>query len=92
MLQRDLSGSKKKMRMNKEFADNLTRLTLSIPKVDFGIRCELIMDIVRGDGAKIGFQRLEEVTPYLGKGVIGVGLGESEQKFPADPYAPLQGS
>ena len=56
---------------------------------DFGIRCELIMDIVRGDGVKIGFQRLEEVTPYLRKGVIGIGLGGSEQKFPADPYGPV---
>jgi adenosine deaminase len=56
---------------------------------DCGIQCELIMDIVRGDGPDVGMQRLEEVTPYVGKGVIGIGLGGSEQKFPADPYAPV---
>jgi adenosine deaminase len=31
-------------------------------------------------------ERLDEVTPYLGKGVIGIGIGGSEQLFPADPY------
>jgi len=54
---------------------------------EFGIRCELIIDLVRDYGPEIGMQRVEEVTPYLGKGVIGVGLGGSEQEFPADPYA-----
>ncbi|MEW6456662.1 MAG: adenosine deaminase [Acidobacteriota bacterium] len=54
---------------------------------DFGIRCELIIDLIRDHGPEIGMQRLEEVTPYLGKGVIGIGLGGSEQDFPVDPYA-----
>lgn len=56
---------------------------------DFGIQSELIVDIIRGDDPEIGMQRLEEVTPYLGKGVIGIGLGGSEQKYPADLYAPV---
>jgi adenosine deaminase len=56
---------------------------------DFGIRCELIVDIVRGDGVEVGMQRLDETEPYLGKGLIGIGLGGSEHKFPADPYAPV---
>ena len=56
---------------------------------DFGIRCELIVDIVRGDGVDVGMQRLDETEPYLGKGLIGIGLGGSEQKFPADPYEPV---
>jgi adenosine deaminase len=56
---------------------------------DFGIQSELITDIVRGDGVDICMQRLEEVTPYLGKGVIGIGLGGNEQKYPADLYAPV---
>lgn len=76
------------------------RLGLSVQKIteymikgkqraynDFGIRSELILDLVRNHGPDVGIQRLEEVTPYLGKGVIGIGLGGSEQKFPADPYA-----
>ena len=54
---------------------------------DFGIRSELIVDLIRNHGPDVGMQRLEDVTPYLGKGVIGIGLGGSEQKFPADPYA-----
>lgn len=53
---------------------------------DFGITCELIVDLIRDHGPEIGMQRLDEVTPYLGRGVIGVGLGGSEQMFPADPY------
>jgi len=56
---------------------------------DFGIRSELIVDLVRDHGPKVGMQRLDEVAPYLGKGVIGIGLGGSEQSFPADPYAPV---
>ena len=56
---------------------------------DFGIRCELIVDVVRDHGPELGMQRLDDVTPYLGKGVIGVGLGGSEQSFPADPYESL---
>jgi adenosine deaminase len=54
---------------------------------DLGIRCELIVDLVRDHGPEIGMQRLEEVSPYLGRGVIGVGLGGSEQSFPAGPFA-----
>jgi len=54
---------------------------------DFGIRSELIVDLVRDHGPDTGMRRVEEVTPYLGQGVVGIGLGGSEQEFPADPYA-----
>lgn len=54
---------------------------------DFGIKSELIVDLIRDHGPEIGMRRLEELTPYLGKGLIGIGLGGSEQNFPADPYA-----
>jgi len=53
---------------------------------DFGIRSELIVDLIRDHGPEVGMQRLDEVTPFLGKGIIGIGLGGSEQAFPADPY------
>ena len=56
---------------------------------DFGIRCELIIDLIRDHGPERGLERLDEVTPYLGKGVIGIGLGGSEQLFPAGPYEAL---
>lgn len=54
---------------------------------DSGIQSELIVDLIRDHGPERGMQYLEEVTPYLGKGVIGIGLGGSEQNYPADPYA-----
>ena len=54
---------------------------------DFGIGCELIVDLIRDHGPEIGMQRLDEVTPYLGRGVIGIGIGGSEQLFPAGPYS-----
>lgn len=54
---------------------------------DFNIQSELIIDIVRGNGPEVSMQQLDEVDPYLGKGIIGIGLGGSEQKFPADLYA-----
>lgn len=53
---------------------------------DFGIRSELIIDVIRDHGPKVGIKRIDEVTPYLGKGVIGIGLGGSEKEYPADPY------
>jgi len=78
------------------------RQGLSVPKIteyvikgkekaysDFGIRSELIIDLIRDHGPKVGMQRLDEVTPYLHKGVIGIGIGGSEQTFPADPYRDL---
>ena len=54
---------------------------------DFGIRCGLIIDLVRDHGPEIGLIRLNEATPYLGKGVVGVGIGGSEQEFPPGPYS-----
>ena len=54
---------------------------------DFGIRCGLIIDLVRDHGPEVGMIRLNEATPYLGKGVIGVGIGGSEQEFPPGAYA-----
>ncbi|MBU6998757.1 MAG: adenosine deaminase [Theionarchaea archaeon] len=56
---------------------------------DYGIRCELIMDIVRGNSLDMCMQQVEDVEPYLGKGVIGIGLGGREQKYPADIYVPV---
>jgi len=56
---------------------------------DFGIRCELIIDLIRNHGQEKGLRYLNDVTPYLGKGVIGIGLGGPEHDFPADPYADL---
>ena len=56
---------------------------------DFNIQCELIIDVVRGNSVEVCMQQLEDVEPYLGKGVIGIGLGGSEQKYPAGLYQPV---
>lgn len=52
-----------------------------------GIQCELILDVVRGNSLDLCMQQVEDVEPYLGKGVIGIGLGGREQKYPADTYS-----
>jgi adenosine deaminase len=54
---------------------------------DFGIRAGLIVDLIRDHGPEVAARRLDEVAPYLGRGVIGVGLGGSEALFPAGPFA-----
>jgi adenosine deaminase len=56
---------------------------------DHGIRCQLILDLIRDHGPEIGMRRLDEVAPYLGRGVVGIGIGGSEQTFPPGPYAPV---
>jgi len=53
---------------------------------DFGIRSEFIIDLIRNHGLEKGMYYLDEVTPYLGKGVIGIGIGGPEHDFPPDPY------
>jgi adenosine deaminase len=54
---------------------------------DFGIRCEFILDVIREYGPAKGLSYLDAVTPYLNKGVIGIGLGGPEHDFPPAPYA-----
>lgn len=56
---------------------------------DFGIQSELIVDLTRDYGPKVGMQLLEELMPYLGKGVVGIGLGGNEQSFPTDSYVSI---
>lgn len=55
-------------------------------KEDFGIECVLIADINRDLGWETGIDRLKQVLPYREQGVIGIGLGGSEQKFPPEPF------
>lgn len=50
---------------------------------DFNIKCRLIADICRDHGAETSIRRLDDVTPFLNEKIIGIGLGGSEQKFPA---------
>jgi len=55
-------------------------------KIDFGIRCQLIADLCRDYGAETAIDRFKQIIPYRDKGVIGIGLGGSEQKFPPEPF------
>lgn len=50
---------------------------------DFGIRCKLIIDLTRDHGHETASSRLNEISDYLGNIIVGIGLGGSEQKFPA---------
>ena len=54
---------------------------------DFGIRSELIVDLVRNYGPRMAMNLLKELTDYLGQGLIGIGLGGSEKSFPAGLFA-----
>ncbi len=56
---------------------------------DFGIRCALIADLLWGAYLEGSWRWMEEATPYLGRGVVGVGLGGSEGASPARAYAEL---
>ncbi len=49
---------------------------------DFPIKCGLIADIVRDHGAEGAIERLQHTTPFLGRGIIGIGLGGNEKDFP----------
>ncbi len=53
---------------------------------DFGIRCNLIADLVRDHGAVTAPQRLDDIIPYRGQ-IIGIGLGGSEAQYPARDFA-----
>lgn len=54
---------------------------------EFGIRSQLIVDLVRNYGPAYGGNLVKELEGYLGRGLIGIGLGGSEDLFPADAYA-----
>jgi adenosine deaminase len=49
---------------------------------DYSIKCNLIADIVRDHGSESSLQRLNQITPYLDKGIVGIGLGGNERAFP----------
>ncbi|MFC1527570.1 adenosine deaminase [Candidatus Neomarinimicrobiota bacterium] len=53
---------------------------------DFDIKCRLIADITRDHGHENALDRLNEITQFLGDELIGIGLGGSEQKYPANLF------
>ncbi|MFA5803935.1 MAG: adenosine deaminase [Melioribacteraceae bacterium] len=53
---------------------------------EFPIKCGLIVDIVRNHGSATAMNRLNQITPFLNKGIIGLGLGGNERDFPASDF------
>ena len=53
------------------------------------IEIALVADVVRDFGPDRAAATLQEVNELRGMGVIGIGLGGSEQDFPAGPFAPV---
>ncbi len=56
---------------------------------DCGIVTQIIIDLVRDSGLDSGWRSIEAATPFLGRGVVGIGLGGTEDRFPPDPYREL---
>ena len=55
-----------------------------------GTEVALIVDFVRDSGPGIGMRTLEAVAEVAAEaGVIGMGIGGSEQSFPPEPFAPV---
>jgi adenosine deaminase len=52
-----------------------------------GITCGLVVDLIRDHGPKTAARRLDEITPYRGQGVVAVGLGGSEGRYPPGLFA-----
>jgi len=53
------------------------------------ITVRLVPDLVRDFGPAHGMRMLAELAEVKGQGVIGIGIGGSEQAFPPEPFAPV---
>jgi adenosine deaminase len=65
------------------------RLTLAIRRglsQVSGVQVALIADLVRDSGPASALRTLSEITEVRDLGVIGIGIGGSEHKFPPDPF------
>jgi adenosine deaminase len=55
---------------------------------DFGIECNLRIDLVRNYGPKVGMEILDLIESK-GDNIVSVDIGGSEEQFPPKPYAPV---
>jgi adenosine deaminase len=99
MVARDLAGQNIKyvelffspslFKRNKLAVQELTRAVRKglskVPEIDIS----LVADLVRDYGCKAEIEVLEELKEVRELGVIGIGLGGSEHKFPPESFAPL---
>jgi adenosine deaminase len=53
------------------------------------VEIALIADVVRDNGPENAFDMLAQVNEVRNLGVIGIGLGGSEQSFPPEPFKPV---
>jgi adenosine deaminase len=53
------------------------------------VEVALIADLVRDTGPQVAAATLEAVAEVRELGVVGVGLGGSEQSYPPEPFAPV---
>ncbi|MGB8647562.1 MAG: adenosine deaminase [Anaerolineae bacterium] len=53
------------------------------------VQVALIADLVRDTGPARAAQTLAQVNEVRDQGVIGIGIGGSEQAFPPEPFAPV---
>jgi adenosine deaminase len=53
------------------------------------VEVALIADLIRDTGPQVAAATLEAVAEVRELGVVGVGLGGSEQSFPPEPFAPV---
>jgi len=54
-----------------------------------GITVALIADLVRDYGPKVEARTLAQLAEVKDQGVIGIGIGGSEGKFPPEPFEPV---
>jgi len=55
---------------------------------DFGIECNIRIDLVRNYGPEVGMEVLDLIE-QKGDNVVSVDIGGSEESFPPKPYAPV---
>ncbi|NIO36577.1 adenosine deaminase, partial [Candidatus Bathyarchaeota archaeon] len=61
---------------------------ISRARRDFGIQCELRIDLVRNYGPEVGMEVLDWIESK-GDNIISIDIGGSEQKFPPRPFEPV---
>ena len=54
-----------------------------------GTEVALICDLIRDHGPARGLERVAQVAELKSLGVLGIGIGGSEQAFPPEPFAPV---
>jgi adenosine deaminase len=55
---------------------------------DFGIECNLRVDLVRNYGPKVGMEVLDLIEKKSDN-IVSIDIGGSEERFPPKPYAPV---